>query len=145
MNTIDRKLQALYLFTLIAGVGVFVYFEFLSGMNLEFKASQPDSMKYGAEIVTDLLTIAMVYLSTRLMRMPKVMKSIASDSTLYVYWAYLRWAMLALVIFLGLAVRYVLFSPSTLGCPIVGTLAMFFVWPTAVRREGEIQTANEKS
>ena len=133
--SLDRKLQALYILTLVAGTSVFVYYEVLNEESLQFEASRPDSFKYGAEIVADLLAVVFVYLSTRLMRMPRVQASLAARPSRYAFWACLRWVMLASVIFLGLGVRYALMSPSTLGCPIIGALAMCFVWPTKKRRE----------
>ena len=135
--SLDRKLQALYILTLVAGTSVFAYYEILNDGALQFEASTPDSLKYGAEIFADLLAVVFVYLSTRLMRMPRVQASLASQPSRYAFWACLRWGMLASVIFLGLGVRYALLSPSTLGCPIIGALAMCFVWPTSRRRRGE--------
>ena len=133
--SLDRKLQALYLLTLLAGLSVFVYYEVLNDESLQFEASRPDSLKYGAEIFADLLAVVFVYLSTRLMRMSRIQASLAAHPSRYAFWACLRWGMLASVIFLGLGVRYALLSPSTLGCPIIGALAMCFVWPTRKRRE----------
>lgn len=135
--SLDRKLQALYILTLVAGACVFAYYELLNDEALQFEASTPDSLKYGAEFVADLLAVLFVYLSTRLMRMSRVQASLAARPSRYAFWACLRWGMLASVIFLGLGVRYAFLSPSTMGCPIIGALAMCFVWPTARRREGE--------
>ena len=133
--TLTRKLQVLYVLTLLIAGTVMLYFEGFRDMPVALEASQPDSLQYGAEIAADLFTRVFVYLSTRLMRMPRVQKSIAASPSCYAQWAYLRWAMLAAIIFVGLAVRYVFHSPATLGCPIIGALAMCFVWPTEKRKE----------
>lgn len=144
MNKLDKQLLLTYILTLVVAIGCYLYFEF-SGQKVASVASKPgfSDAQYMTEVVTDLLAILFVYLSTRMMRMPKVMRSIASNNARYAQWAYLRWAMLAVVIFLGEGVHYFYHSPSTVGCPIIGCLAMFFVWPTSVRREGEIKAANE--
>ncbi|MBQ0019174.1 MAG: hypothetical protein KBT39_01470 [Bacteroidales bacterium] len=144
MNKLDKQLLLTYILTLVVAIGCYLYFEF-SGQKVVSVASKPgiSDAKYMTEVVTDLLAILFVYLSTRLMRMPKVLRSIAANNAKYAQWAYLRWAMLAFIIFLGEGVHYFYNSPSTVGCPIIGCLAMFFVWPTSVRREGEIKAANE--
>ncbi len=143
MNNLDKKLLILYIVTLLIGIGGYVYFEFVSPLKEAPLAGIEgyESVKYGAEVITDLIAIAFVYLSVRLLVFPKVQKSIADNKNRYARWAYMRWAMLAIVIFLGEGVHYLFLSPSTVGCPIIGALSLIFVWPTKGRREREIQSA----
>lgn len=143
MIKLDKQLLALYILTLVAGLGIYVYCEFvnpittapLTGMD-GFK-----DVKYVLEVFTDLLAIGFCYLSARLMTLRGVQRSIASNKARYGLWAYLRWGMLALVIFLGIGVHYLFLSASTIGCPIIGGLSLFFGWPTAGRRVREIEMA----
>lgn len=143
MNKLDKKLTLLYIATLLIAVGGYVCFEFVAPIKEAPLAGidNYDSIRYGAEVVTDLIAIGFVYLGVRLMVFPKVLKSIADDNRRYARWATIRWSMLALVILSGEAVHYLFLSPSTVGCPIIGALALFFVWPTKGRRESEIHAA----
>lgn len=101
------------------------------------------NVQYAAEVVTILLTIIFVYLSTRLMTLPKVQKSIAGDETKYLRWAQLRWLMLTVLLLLGLSVYFLFKSSSVAWTPVLVVLSFFFVWPTKQRREDEIAAAHK--
>ena len=55
--TLTRKLQVLYILTLLIAGTVMLYFEGFRDMPVALEASQPDSLQYGAEIAADLFTI----------------------------------------------------------------------------------------
>lgn len=140
MNRYDKLLTTLYVITLLAALAVYVFFEFVHPQAGASVVSEPSlgNVQFAAETATCLLTIALVYLAARLLTFTAVKKRVATDERIYFRWALLRWAMLALVIFLGEGVHYFYQSPSTVGCPIIGVLVFFFVWPTKGRREQEM-------
>lgn len=128
-----------YIVVLLIAITTYAYFEFIEPLTVAPLAGMTafEDIKYGSEVVTDLLAISFVYLALRLMAMPKVRQRLAQDPSCYARWAWLRWAMLSLVILLGIGVHYLFLSPSTVGCPIIGCLSLLFVWPTRARRERE--------
>lgn len=139
MSKIDRQLTFLYVATLLLALGSYVYFEFISPIQEAPLAgiSNFANVKYLCEVVAVLMAVGFVYLALRLMVLARVKKSLSEDPTRYAFWARLRWAMLASVIFSGLVVHYLFLSPSTVGCPIIGTISLIFVWPTVNRRHAE--------
>ena len=139
MSKLDKQLSILFIMTLLVALGTYVYFEFVSPLSVAPLADIDNfqDIKYACEVVADLLAVGFVYLALRLMVLPKVKKSLSSDPTRYAFWTRLRWAMLAIVIFLGMAVHYLFLSPSTIGCPIIGAISLIFVWPTVNRRHSE--------
>lgn len=143
MLNLDKKLTLLYLGSILIAVGIYIVCQFVCPIH-EAPLSAMDGfkdVKYMAEVLTCLLAVGFCYLSTRLITLRKVQKEIATNPNKYAKWAILRWLMLAIVIFSGIGVHYLFLSPSTIGCPIIGVLFMFFVWPTKVRREHETQMA----
>ena len=135
----DKKLTCLYVAILVVAFATYVYFEFFHRLTEAPLAGITafEEVKYGCEVVTDLIAIGFVYLSLRMMSLGYVTQQLASDPLRYHFWAYLRCAMLALVIFSGLAMHYLFFSSSTLCCSLIGSLAVIFVWPTVNRRHAE--------
>lgn len=145
MNKLDKQLTLLYVATLIIAIGVYANFEFVAPLTVAPLAGIPhfEDVKYISEVATDLLALAFVYLSLKLMVLGFVRRSIDADNSKYAKWAFIRWGMLAVVMFLGEAVHYLFLSPSTVGCPIIAALALIFVWPTKGRREREINYTPE--
>lgn len=141
-----KTLPILFILTILGAAGTYFWFEY--GCQLqEAPLAHIDNLQdimYACEVVCDITAIAFVYLALRLMIIGKVKNSIKSNVNNYDRWALIRWAMLAFIIIIGEAVHYLFLSPSTVGCPIIGCLALLFVWPTKGRKEREIAFATEE-
>lgn len=144
MNRIDKTLNMMYIGTLFTAALLFFLFQIVLKIETSPLADVPGflNIQYGVEVVVDLLTIGFIYLGLKFMSLPKVKNDIAATPDRYVHWAIIRCAMLSSVVQLGILAHYILGCPSTLACTLLGLLSLFFVWPTAARRQRETNVDN---
>lgn len=134
MNSIDKILNIVCAVMLALDALVVLLFEtetILPG------ALALDMNGFVLDTVCALVTLAGIPLALKMMFTTRVRTIIMRSDRDYLTMALIRLGLLLIPAHLCLVMYYVCMSSTTLGCAIISTIALLYVWPTQSRRVNE--------
>lgn len=145
IKRIVRRLWAEYVAVWLLATGLFLLYE--TGLLEEGSLAHDGRLCYVLQTAAVLLTLCLIPVALKMfsMALSKRVRPLPRAEALrsYLLWSEVRLAMLAVVVFIGLAVYYSTLSSIGGLCALVGLLATLFCLPGEARLNGELNPNDE--
>lgn len=132
MNATDKILNSVCIAMLFLDALVVLFFE-----TELIKPGYFVDMSYLLDTICVIETLIFIPVSLKLMFMPQIKAKVMQSPRDYLTMALIRLGLLLIPAHFCLLVYYLTFSSTTLGCAIISTIALLYVWPTQSRRLNE--------